>query len=85
MLVEEEFSYYPESWQTPDSYPVLRPAVIQLDGVCSQLSFTDKEDELLVITDRGLVCLDLRSNSRTMQLIEDAGSDASEDGTDRSE
>lgn len=80
MLIEEEFSYYPESWQTSDSYPVLRPAVIQLNAVCSQLSFTEKEDELLVITDRGLACLDLRSNSQSLELIEDAGSDETENG-----
>ncbi|KAJ5180755.1 hypothetical protein N7492_003965 [Penicillium capsulatum] len=55
MLIEEEFSYYPESWQSSDSYPVLRPAIIQLEGVCSQLMFTKKEDELVAITDRGLV------------------------------
>lgn len=80
MLIEEEFSYYPQSWQTSDSYPVLRPTVIQLDGVCSQMSFTEKEDELLVITDRGLAYLNLQSSRMTLQLIEGAESDTTEEG-----
>jgi hypothetical protein len=51
--------YYPPSWESPTGAIELRPIVIQLEAVCSQLQFTEKEDELVAITDHGLMYLSL--------------------------
>lgn len=52
--------FYPSSWRLTDSGIVdLEPIVLQLDAVCFKLCFTTREDELLVVTDRGLMYWDI--------------------------
>ncbi|KAJ5175486.1 uncharacterized protein N7482_001363 [Penicillium canariense] len=70
VLIDEETGHYPESWINSAELTELRPAVIQLEAVCSQLRFTDKEDELVAITDRGLLFLDIRPSGRGAQTVE---------------
>ncbi|KAJ5273959.1 hypothetical protein N7478_009084 [Penicillium angulare] len=71
LLIEgDDDGFYPESWQTPGGYPELRPAIIHLNAVCSQLQFTEKENELVAITDRGLMLLHLKPDGRSIQAFE---------------
>ncbi|KAJ5788075.1 hypothetical protein N7457_003065 [Penicillium paradoxum] len=51
--------FYPRSWESSIGVIGLRPVVLQLEAVCSQLRFTEKEDEVIAITDRGLMYLSL--------------------------
>lgn len=69
VLVDEEAGYYPESWTNSAGLTELRPAAIQLDGVCSQLKFADNEHELVAITDRGLMLLDIRPSGRGIETV----------------
>ncbi|KAE8403602.1 hypothetical protein BDV37DRAFT_272024 [Aspergillus pseudonomiae] len=60
LIKQNSNGYYPPLLLSPDSGMVeLRPIVIPLDAVCFKLRFTDVEDELLAITDRGLMYWDL--------------------------
>ncbi|OOQ85783.1 hypothetical protein PEBR_23814 [Penicillium brasilianum] len=70
VLVDEEAGHYPESWINSAGLTELRPAAIQLDAVCLQLKFTDNENELVAITDRGLMLLDIRPSGRGVQTVE---------------
>lgn len=70
VLINEENGYYPESWHTPDGFFVLPPTNIQLDAVCFELRFTEKEDELVAITDRGLQFLNIRPDGRNLRVQE---------------
>lgn len=56
----EANEFYPKSWQSSNGLTELQPVVIQLNAVCCQLRFTDSEDELVAITDRGLLTINLR-------------------------
>lgn len=70
-LIEDEGDeFYPEPWKNSDGLTELRPVVIQLDAVCSQLRFTDSEDRLVAITDRGFLTIDLRPDGRGVQAVE---------------
>ncbi|KAJ5143071.1 uncharacterized protein N7515_001858 [Penicillium bovifimosum] len=62
--------YYPPSWESSTSAIELRPVVIQLEAVCSQLRFTEKEDELVAITDHGLMYLPLGYSGNDKRLAE---------------
>ena len=70
ILLEGRKSFYPESWQLTEGFPELRPVVIQLEAVCSQLRFTDKENELLAITDRGLMLIQLKPDGKGVRVVE---------------
>lgn len=65
--------FYPESWQSSPGLTELRPIVIQLDSVCSQLQFAETEDKLVAITDRGILTIDLRPDGSGVQAIERQG------------
>lgn len=60
-LIEENPSdFYPESWRSGNPNVVeLRPIVLRLEAVCFKLSFTQNENELVALTDRGLMVWDL--------------------------
>lgn len=51
--------FYPRSWEISRDVIELRPVIIQLEAVCSLIQFTEKEDEVVAITDRGLMQIDL--------------------------
>ncbi|GAD94877.1 predicted protein [Paecilomyces variotii No. 5] len=62
VLVEENSTgFYPDSWKLRDDLKIidLDPIVLKLDAVCFKLSFTGREDELLAVTDRGLMYWDI--------------------------
>ncbi|KAJ6104212.1 hypothetical protein N7523_010532 [Penicillium sp. IBT 18751x] len=69
VVIEGEDDFYPESWQSPYGFPELKPATVQLEAVCHQLQFTDKEDELVAITDRGLLVMSLRLNGKGVRVV----------------
>lgn len=62
----EDGFYPPASYSTEYSTDMiaLRPVVLQLDAVCYQLQFTDQENGLVAITDRGFISLDLSPAGR---------------------
>ncbi|KAE8133771.1 hypothetical protein BDV38DRAFT_274089 [Aspergillus pseudotamarii] len=72
-LIEQNANgYYPSLLQSPGSAMVeLRPLVIPLDAVCFELRFTDAEDELLAITDRGLMYWNLGPLGRGQRITEE--------------
>jgi hypothetical protein len=52
--------FYPKTWRSGDSGVVeLRPIVLRLEAVCFKLDFTEKENELVALTDRGLMVWNL--------------------------
>ncbi|CAG7946899.1 unnamed protein product [Penicillium salamii] len=61
-LLDTESTFYPPSWMSSSDTPVLRPVILQLGAVCSQLRFTEKESELIAITDRGVMHINLNSS-----------------------
>lgn len=70
VVIEAEEDFYPELWQSPYGFPELKPATVQLDAVCHQLRFTDKEDELVAITDRGLLVMNLRCDGKGVRVVD---------------
>lgn len=70
LIDDDGRQFYPESWQNTDGLTELQPIVIQLDAVCSHLRFTDSEDTLVAITDRGFLTIDLRPDGREGQSVE---------------
>ncbi|EKV15892.1 hypothetical protein PDIG_22470 [Penicillium digitatum PHI26] len=59
-LIEDNINgFYPSSWESSTGAIELRPVILQLEAVCSQLCFTEKEDELVAITDRGVMFLNI--------------------------
>lgn len=59
-LVDDEDRIYPPSWKDPDSGAIeVSPVIIDLDAVCYQLRFGDRQNELIVIADRGLIIVDV--------------------------
>ncbi|EAW13319.1 F-box domain protein [Aspergillus clavatus NRRL 1] len=74
-LIEENSSgFYPVCFRSKGSGLIeLRPIVLPLDGVCFKLGFTQREDELLAITDRGVMYWDLgplgRGSRDIQQLV----------------
>ncbi|KAJ9405071.1 hypothetical protein DTO045G8_7244 [Paecilomyces variotii] len=62
VLIEENATgFYPDSSKLREDLKVINldPIVLQLDAVCFKLSFTTREDELLAVTDRGLMYWDI--------------------------
>lgn len=74
-LIERNASgFYPPCSQSASSGMIeLRPVTLQLGAVCFKLRFTDKEDELLALTDRGVVYWNfgpLGKGERTVHKLE---------------
>ncbi|KAJ5791409.1 uncharacterized protein N7518_008420 [Penicillium psychrosexuale] len=59
LIEENSTGFYPSSWESSTGAIDLRPVVLQLEAVCSQLRFTGNEDELVAITDRGVMFLNI--------------------------
>ncbi|KAL2807619.1 hypothetical protein BJX63DRAFT_436883 [Aspergillus granulosus] len=52
--------YYDPTWRSINNGQIeLHPIVLKLDAVCFQLRFTEREDEIVAITDRGIMLWDL--------------------------
>jgi hypothetical protein len=60
-VLNAESEFYPPSWESSTGTLVLRPVILHLGAVCSQLEFTENEDELIAITDRGVMYVNLNS------------------------
>ncbi|CAG7917951.1 unnamed protein product [Penicillium olsonii] len=58
-VLDTESTFYPPSWISSSDTPVLPPVILQLGAVCSQLRFTEKNSELIAITDRGVMHINL--------------------------
>ncbi|KAL4869325.1 hypothetical protein BDV12DRAFT_83374 [Aspergillus spectabilis] len=57
--------YYHPCWRSPSTGQIeLHPIVLHLDAVCFQLRFTTKENELIAMTDRGIMVWDLTPSGR---------------------
>jgi hypothetical protein len=64
-LVDAEDRIYPCSWKDPDSGAIeISPVILDLDAVCYQLRFGDRQNELIVIADRGLIVVDVGRKGR---------------------
>ncbi|BCS30341.1 F-box domain protein [Aspergillus puulaauensis] len=64
--------YYHSSWRSPSTGQIeLRPVVLHLDAVCFQLRFTEKENELVAITDRGIMLWDLTQSTRRTRTCQE--------------
>lgn len=64
--------YYHSSWRSPSTGQIeLRPVVLHLDAVCFQLRFTEKENELVAITDRGIMLWDLTQSTRRSRTCQE--------------
>jgi hypothetical protein len=58
-------TYYDPSWRSTSTGQIeLQPIVLKLDAVCFQLRFTKTENELVAITDRGIMLWDLTPSGR---------------------
>lgn len=60
-------SYYPRAWRSSslsDGMVELRPVVFRLEAVCFNIIFTENEDIIMALTDKGLVTLDLRPQAQ---------------------
>jgi hypothetical protein len=69
LIEDNRDGFYPVSWTSAGSGTIeLRPVVFRLDAVCFKMWFADRENELLALTDRGLVYWDLdpRGTGRTV-------------------
>lgn len=68
-------SYYPNTWRSYSSWShglvELRPAVFRLEAVCFSIIFTENEDIIMALTDKGLVTLDLRPQAQRRRLTLD--------------
>lgn len=62
--------FYPGSWRNPDKVTELQPVVIHMDAVCFQLRFTDSEDRLVAITDRGFLAIELQPGGKEVRVVE---------------
>ncbi|KAL4902873.1 hypothetical protein BDW74DRAFT_58902 [Aspergillus multicolor] len=66
-------NHYHSSWRSSSTGQIeLHPIVLRLDAVCFRLRFTNNEDELMAMTDRGIMIWDLTSPSgnRTRQNLQ---------------
>ncbi|KAA8650038.1 hypothetical protein EYZ11_003272 [Aspergillus tanneri] len=74
-LIEQNGNgFYPPSSRSERCDMIeLRPIVLSLDAVCFKLQFTHNENELVAITDRGIVYWDVgpfgRGQRKTQQLV----------------
>ncbi|KAJ5605057.1 hypothetical protein N7510_010211 [Penicillium lagena] len=64
-LLDDEDRIYPRSWKDLDSGAIeISPVILDLDAVCYQLRFGDRQNELIVIADRGLIVVDVGRKGR---------------------
>lgn len=64
VVLETGAGYYPKSWEKLSESEDrlifnLPPVMIDIDAVCFQMKFTENRDELLLLTDRGLIAWNL--------------------------
>src|SRR5205085_4552904 len=55
IIDENSSGFYPPNMKSNHGVVELKPIVIQPDAVCFKLGFTDQENELMALTDRGMM------------------------------
>lgn len=70
---EDYDDFYPESWQSEAGHLELRPVIIQLDAVCFKLQFTDDDNKIIALTDKGLLFLQLDPNGKAVRVVDPSG------------
>ena len=78
LILAEESVYYPSrffaSWDNRyGEHLQLRPTILHMEAVCFKLRFTDKEDELLAITDRGVMYWNLGQGGKGRRTVHRLG------------
>ncbi|KAL4877261.1 hypothetical protein BJY04DRAFT_129509 [Aspergillus karnatakaensis] len=63
--------YHPSSRSAATGHIELQPIVLRLEAICSQLRFTTKENELIVVTDRGIIVWDLTPSKKGSTVCQD--------------
>jgi hypothetical protein len=61
--------YYPKAWRSGERMDdndmiELHPVIIRMEAVCFKLMFTENDDVIVGLTDRGLMTWDLRPQAR---------------------
>ena len=70
LIEENEGGFYPPCYQSADSDMIeLPPTTLDAEAVCFKLRFTDKENELLAVTDRGLMLWDLTPRGKGKMTV----------------
>ncbi|EED18378.1 F-box domain protein [Talaromyces stipitatus ATCC 10500] len=67
VILGRESSYYPRTWcleEDDEKLTELRPVVIHMEAVCFKLMFTENDDVIVGLTDRGLMTWDLGPQTR---------------------
>ncbi|PYH89280.1 hypothetical protein BO71DRAFT_453528 [Aspergillus ellipticus CBS 707.79] len=69
-LIEQNATgfYPPSSWPVGSEVIELRPMVLSLEAVCFQLCFAQNENELVALTDKGLMSWDLSPSGRGQKI-----------------
>ncbi|KAJ5498400.1 hypothetical protein N7453_007451 [Penicillium expansum] len=75
LIEDNDTGFYPPSWESSTGAVELRPVILQLEAVCAQLYFTEKEDELVAITDRGVMFLNIGYSGQCKQPVKSRGRD----------
>ncbi|GES60533.1 F-box-domain-containing protein [Aspergillus terreus] len=70
LIEQNKDGFYPPSSQAGPGVTVLHPVVLPLNAVCFQLQFTQDEDELVAITDRGLMYWNLSPLGGGRKVVE---------------
>lgn len=66
--MDPEGYYHPSSRSPSTGQIELQPIVLRLNAVCSQLRFTKKENELVAITDRGIMLWNLSQTAKSARI-----------------
>ncbi|KAI9373986.1 hypothetical protein BJX61DRAFT_353039 [Aspergillus egyptiacus] len=64
--------YYHSSWKSSNTGHIeLHPVALHLNAVCFQLRFTERENELVAITDQGIILWDLTMSGRGSRVCQE--------------
>ncbi|EEP77740.1 predicted protein [Uncinocarpus reesii 1704] len=64
----DEWEYYPQHMKSADGVVELKPVILQPGAVCFSLQFSRSEDELIALTDKGLMKWDLGPAGRGFKV-----------------
>ncbi|KAL4803901.1 hypothetical protein BDV18DRAFT_153377 [Aspergillus unguis] len=69
--MDQEGYYHPSSRSPRTGQIELHPIVLHFNAVCFQLRFTEEENELIAVTDRGIMLWDLRQTARGARICQE--------------
>jgi len=67
IIDENSSGFYPPNMKSNHGVVELKPIVLQPDAVCFKLGFTDEENELMALTDRGMMRWNLDPTGKGMK------------------